>query len=130
MKKKSLDLFAREWFEKASEDEQTVKLLLEEGGLPNPICFLSQQMAEKYLKGFMVFLGYDVEKVHDLTRVAALIKEKIPEIEDYKEEFTYLNQFYVTTRYPGDYPTFSMKDAKEAYEAALRVKDFVLEKIK
>lgn len=32
-------------------------------------------------------------------------------------------------RHPGDYPEFSMKDAKEAYEAALRVKDFVLEKI-
>ena len=41
-----------------------------------------------------------------------------------------LNRYYIETRYPGDYPEFSRHDSMEALEAALRVKQFVLECIK
>ena len=47
-----------------------------------------------------------------------------------KDDAVFLNTFYIETRYPGDYPAFFTKEAKQAYEAALRVKVFVLDKIK
>lgn len=36
---------------------------------------------------------------------------------------------YVTARYPGDYPEFTLDECKKAYEAALRIKKFVVDKI-
>lgn len=45
-------------------------------------------------------------------------------------EAKFLTDFYVTTRYPGDYPEFTWRDAETAYEAAQRVKEFVLKKLK
>ena len=36
---------------------------------------------------------------------------------------------YVTTRYAGDYPEFTLDECKKGYEAALRVKEYVIEKI-
>ncbi len=39
-------------------------------------------------------------------------------------------KLYIEARYPGDFPEgFSWRDAQEAFDAAMRVKDFVLSKI-
>lgn len=54
-----------EWFEKAADDELSIRAILREGA-PSTACFLSQQMAEKYLKGMLVFHGRFSPKVHDL----------------------------------------------------------------
>ena len=40
-----------------------------------------------------------------------------------------LNVYYIETRYPGDYPDFTLKEAKEAKEAADKIKGFVFNKI-
>lgn len=124
------ELQVEEWLKKASEDEQTAKLLLKEGGLPNPICFLSQQAVEKYLKAFLVTKQRKFPKIHTLDKLLKLCIAQDSSFNELEDDVIFLSDFYVATRYPGDYPTFSMKDAKEAYEAALRVKDLVLGKIK
>jgi HEPN domain-containing protein len=41
-----------------------------------------------------------------------------------------LNQFYTESRYPDDYIEFSLQDAKDGYEAAEKIRDFVLSKVK
>ncbi len=41
-----------------------------------------------------------------------------------------LNRYYIKTRYPGDYPEFNEDDAKEAFESALEIEEFVLKIIK
>jgi len=48
--------FADEWFAKAEEDALSIRAILKEGGASSTACFLSQQLAEKYLKGLLVFL--------------------------------------------------------------------------
>ncbi|MEK6645737.1 MAG: HEPN domain-containing protein [Candidatus Firestonebacteria bacterium] len=45
----------QEWFVKAEEDELSINAILTEKGAPSTACFLAQQMAEKYIKGFLVF---------------------------------------------------------------------------
>lgn len=119
----------REWFKKAGEDELSINAIMKESGAPSTACFLSQQMAEKYLKGFLVFHKKEFPKIHQLERLLQLCKEMDLSFEELGEEAVLLSEFYVESRYPGDWPEFSWDDARKAYKAATRIKDFVLKKI-
>lgn len=126
-----IDLKAKfkEWQIRAEEDELAAKRLLGDGGPANPICFHAQQMAEKYLKGYLVARGKRFPKVHQLELLLELCAKVDPAFEELLDEANYLTTFYSAVRYPGDYPIFSLKDAKKAIELAVRIKDFVLAKI-
>ena len=113
------------WFKKAEEDELSAKAVLKDGA-PSTGCFLSQQMAEKYLKGLLIFHKEEFAKIHDLLDLETLLLPIVPEIEELLGDLKLLNRYYVETRYPGDYPEFSLDECKEAYQSALRVKEFVL----
>ncbi|MBU2595619.1 HEPN domain-containing protein [Patescibacteria group bacterium] len=120
-----------EWVEKADEDELNIQSILKhKDGTPSLVCFLAQQMAEKYLKSLLVFYSRDYPKTHDLKRIATLIEPSVSDIFDLGQEFTKLNKCYIITRYPGEIPEFSWQDAEENYKAAEKIKEFVLEKIK
>lgn len=119
-----------EWFEKADEDELLARAGLKEKASPSGICFLSQQMAEKYLKGLIVFHNQKFSKVHDLLELEKILIHFEPDIKNYEENMDLLNRYYIETRYPGDYSEFTLEEAKNALEAAQRIKDFVLEKVK
>jgi len=122
---------AKEWLKYATNDELNARsILTHKDGAPNGPCFISQQMSEKYLKGLLVFYGKNVPKIHDLLALETLLLAIEPTIKELHKDFALLNRYYIIARYPADYPEFSWKDAQEAYEAALRIKDFVLEKIK
>lgn len=116
---------AEEWLQKAGEDERSIKAILAEDGAPSTACFLAQQMAEKSLKGLMTFHGKQFRKVHDLLQLAAELRQIEPTIEELLGELKTLNQYYVATRYPGDFSEFTLEEAKIAYKAAAIVKDFV-----
>lgn len=118
-----------EWFRKADDDGRAAEIILKEGGLYGIACFHAQQMAEKYLKGLLIFLKISFPKVHDLLELETLIIKDIPEINEYENEMDLLNSFYIETRYPGDFPEFSDDEAQKALEAALKIKEFVLNKI-
>lgn len=120
----------KEWLKYAYNDELNAQsILTHRDGHPNGPCFLSQQMAEKHLKALLVFHRKRVPKLHDLLELETLLIILEPKIKKLHEDLVTLNRYYITTRYPGDFPEFSWKDAKHAYESALRVKDFVLREI-
>src|SRR4030042_3825410 len=101
-----------EWFKKSGEDELSAKAILKEGGAFSTACFLSQQIAEKYLKGFLVFGGKPFPKIHDLLELETLLLESTPNINEIHKELLLLNRYYVETRYPGDYPEFGREEAE------------------
>ena len=117
------------WFSKADEDELSVRAVLKEGA-PSTACFLSQQIAEKYLKGLLIFCGKDFPKVHDLLALETLLLDAVTDIQKLHSDLGLLNRYYIETRYPGDYPGFSTDECQKAFEAALRIKEFVLTRIK
>lgn len=119
-----------EWILKAQDDWRSAEILLKEDGSPNTICFLCQQTAEKYLKGYLVFEGKEFPKIHDLESLLKLCLKIDPKFKTIKNETKFLSNFYITTRYPGDYPELSPKDAEEAFQKAIKIKDFVMERIK
>ena len=123
--------FCQEWLEKAHEDELSSQSLLKhKDAAPSTVCFLAQQMAEKCLKGFLIFHTNEFPKSHDLLDLETILLKFAPDIKKVHQDLNLLNQYYVEARYPGDYPEgFSWHDAQEAFDAAVRIKEFVLSKI-
>ncbi len=118
-----------EWIKKAEEDELSIRAILKGGGAPSTGCFLSQQMAEKYLKCLLSFHRKPYPKTHDLLDLASLLMLHEPSFSRIRKDLNLLNRYYIETRYPGDYPEFTPQECREAFESALRVKEFVLERI-
>lgn len=118
-----------EWAHYALEDEQIIVLAMKEDGPPNQICLHAQQMGEKYLKGFLSFHGQLPPKTHQFNELIAECKKIDESFAELRADAKLLNGFYIETRYPGDIEEFSLQDAREGYEAAKNIKNFVLAKI-
>ena len=54
---------ANEWFESGLSDYKYAKVGLKEEEVYPQIAFLSQQIAEKYLKGFLILNGINIQKI-------------------------------------------------------------------
>lgn len=119
-----------EWQRYADEDELAAKAILKEGGPANPICFHAQQIAEKYLKGFIVLSDGRFEKRHQLDYLLQLCIKIDPTFKELVEEVTYLTDYYTETRYPGEIYDFTLGECKKALQKALEIKRFVLGKMK
>jgi len=121
---------AAEWFEKGDDDEKSIGAILKENGAPSTACFLSQQMAEKYLKGYLVYQNKEVPKTHDLVMLFNLVKKIDLTFIKFQESVEILNRYYIITRYPADFPQgFSRDVAKEAFEITQAIKGFIFNKV-
>lgn len=128
--KQSKEYSVNEWLLRAQDDELSSKAILNcKQGAPGTVCFLSQQMAEKCLKAYFIYKKSEFPKIHQLDRLVKLCKEIDVDFGSIKDESEYLTAFYVTARYPGNYPEFNFKEAENAFKKAMKIKDFVLSKI-
>jgi HEPN domain-containing protein len=92
--------------------------------------FLSQQIAEKYLKGLLLFDGNELVKTHDLVELMNLLKKSFPKVEKFAKDLLVLTNLYFESRYPGGFTEqFNWDDAHEAFEIAKNVKNFALKSI-
>jgi len=114
---------ALRWLEYARNDLQAASVILSRDDVaPRTACFLAQQSAEKALKAILVLKGLNVIKTHDLDAIT----EKLPENESAAFEsldLTWLTEWSVESRYPGDWPEASSEDAKKAVAIATEVLD-------
>lgn len=115
----------QEWKRFADDDEELIIIALREKGPANPICFHAQQIAEKYLKGFLAYHKQPPIKSHNLTQLLTLCIQIDPKLLDLEETNIQLSAFYVETRYPGDAPEFTLAEAKKAYEDALHIEQVI-----
>ncbi len=121
---------AQEWFGKAHDDELSIEgILNSKDGAPSTVCFLSQQLAEKYLKGYLVYKGEGFLKIHQLERLIEMCSRINERFLNFEEIAAKLSAFYISTRYPGDFPDVDFEDAEKAYEDATKLKNFILDKI-
>ena len=84
-------------------------------------------MAEKCLKAILVYNKKPFPKTHDLLKLESLIIEIYPDVINLEKEMDLLSTYYIETRYPGDYPEFTLEEARMAFEAAKRIKGFVMD---
>ena len=133
MKKNEEEIkLVRDWLKFARENLLFAHSGIKEDYAPyNTICFLSQGSAEKYLKAFLIYNGWELKKTHDLSELLDFCREYDDSFGLLFPECELLNEYISEVRYPGDLPFESIgeDDAKEAIEAADKIEEFVLEKI-
>ena len=116
------------WIQKAENDLLNIENNLKSDTIPfDTICFHCQQVAEKYLKAFLVGNNIEFPKTHDLVEIIEnCCINIIPAFKDIKQEAAILSDYGVTPRYPDEYFEPTESDANEAYQATLKIKEFVL----
>lgn len=73
----------------------------------NQLAVQCQQVAEKYLKGYLdrLLVNEDVSDLlrkHNMKRIASLLNERYPGLDLDTIGLAYLTDFYFDARYPGD----------------------------
>ncbi len=121
-----------DWFEYAEDDLKFAKVGLREG-FYSQVCFLSQQVIEKTLKGLLVAKGKTYPKTHKLIDLYRLCG--VNWLEPFKNKIKLIDEFYIPMRYPGGIPggpatrPSNETDAKEALSAAEEILQLVLNKV-
>ena len=107
----------KEWFDKGQKDIEDAQFLLENNRALENISFHIQQSAEKYLKGFLIYHGWKLEKIHDLVK---LLEEAIRIDKSFRKFIVPLRKitnFYFESRYPVGY---EMDYTKQELEESIR----------
>lgn len=93
-----------EWVAKAEADFATAQRESRVRKNPNhdAVCFHYQQCAEKYLKARLCEAEIPFGKIHDLVALLEQVLKVEPNWEIFREDLSYLSDFAVAFRYPGE----------------------------
>ncbi|HHX27002.1 MAG TPA: HEPN domain-containing protein [Firmicutes bacterium] len=107
---------ARSNLVRAKQGRQSEDIMYED------LCFDAQQAAEKCLKGLLIYLGKNAPRTHSIGHLLNILRRgcKIAVPREINEAII-LNEYAVTTRYPGDWEPVTA----EEYEEAVRLADEV-----
>ncbi len=124
---------AKKWLIKAINDYKSAQKLLsqpEEEIITDTACFHCQQAVEKMLKAFLI--NYDIEfgRTHSIEYLIKLCSKIDKDFERLYEITEGLTEYAVEVRYPEEFYIPSVEEAKEAFDAATKVKEFVLKKLR
>lgn len=120
---------AKEWILKAQNDLKSAEILYKENGPTDSLCFHCHQSVEKILKAFLVFKKNEFPKIHDLIRLLNLCKEIDENLKELEEEVSFLNRYYIETRYPSEVAVYSKDECQKALKAAQKATQFFVNKI-
>jgi HEPN domain-containing protein len=119
-----------EWLSKANKDLEEAKFLFEQNRPLEDSAYFIHQAIEKYLKAFLIFNGWELEKIHDLvklTKDAAKFDKSFEKFIPVMEEIT---DFYIESRYPVGYEVeYTKEEIEKSIKDAEAIKSLVMEKI-
>lgn len=118
-------ILAKEWFDVGKSDFQYAEVGLKEDRIYPQVAFLSQQVAEKYLKGFLILHGVEPPRIHELPKLLDECVKIIPEFESLRDACELLAGFYIESRYPPDIPDYTKNEILEAFRGAQQIKETV-----
>ena len=75
-------------------------------------------------------MSQDIEKIHSIERLLESCAAVEPAFVELQEHAARLSAFYIETRYPGDFPQFTLADAEHALQSAQSIKQFALEHLR
>ncbi len=117
----------------AQNDLEYLESVLKTGSrFYNQLAVQCQQVAEKYLKGYLDRLLTDEDvtdllRKHNMKRIASRLNEQYPDLDLDTIGLAYLTDFYFDARYPGD--DFSVVTEKE-FEKCLSIMYDTINKLK
>lgn len=118
------------WKFKADNDLKIVEMTINHAfSVTDILAFHCQQAAEKYLKMFLVLHGVEPKRTHD---IGFLVGEccRIETAFEELYEVAFLTIYAVETRYVDEFFMPSLEELQNAYTAAIRVRDFVVARVK
>lgn len=104
-----------DWFAQGDLDIQAAEILLAQDGPLLIVAFHLQQAIEKYLKGFLLFTGWSLRRIHDLE---VLVQEAIAHDVDFTPFLSAcqeITEYYIETRYPTGVHTPLKREPLEAH---------------
>ena len=128
-----MEHFEDEWIKYAKMDLAVARRELyldeDESAILTPVvCFHCEQAVEKALKAFLIKHHIEFEKIHNLETLRKMCSEVDISFEPI--EFGELNYYGVSVRYPdGMVEMPSFKKAKELFELAEKITEFIFEKM-
>ncbi|MBC8489883.1 MAG: HEPN domain-containing protein [Bacteroidetes bacterium] len=120
----------KQWLIKAEHDLGSAMIIYEH--LPeykDTITFHCQQVVEKLLKAYLVFLDIEFPQTHSLTLLLDLLSDKDPFPEKYYVMADTIQAFAVNIRYPsGRYDPESI-DVEKSIKIAMTFKEIIMKKM-
>ena len=117
----------RQWIEKADHDLGTAQVTyLYLPKYRDTIAFHCQQAAEKYLKGFLLFLDIPFSRQHSLNYLLGLLSQKIEIPDELFDTASELEDFAVDIRYPDTTVELSDEEIQQAFKVAKLIRSFVI----
>jgi HEPN domain-containing protein len=122
-----LAIIVEQWVRKAEHDfRSAIHLLSIAEDCPyDTICFHAQQSVEKLLKAYLIAIGADAPRTHDLIDLATLIPNEYRIILS-SDDLALLNPYSIESRYPGFYEEITKQDSERALAAMARVSEVLL----
>lgn len=122
---------AQEWMERGKKDLEDAEFLLMNNRALENVAFHIQQALEKYLKGFLIYKGWKLEKIHDLRK---LLAEAIPidkKFEEFIDPLKKITEYYADSRYPVGYPLeYTRKEIRDSLHQAKSLVAYIKDKVK
>ncbi len=121
---------ANDWFRQALNDLLWAEDTLTAGRFAQ-VCFVAQQVAEKCLKAYALYLEYDQVRSHSITQICKALHIN-GELETLGKK---LDIYYISSRYPDAFPEgapfeyFTEDQAVDALQAARTISDSIGRKI-
>jgi len=117
------------WLKKGERDLRVaMRELAQKEPFTDIVCFHAQQAAEKYLKGYLVWLDIEPKRTHDLEDLVLLAGTKDKGILVLKDMLAELTPFAVEPRYP-EFEEPSLSDTKRAIKIVQELKDYILKRV-
>ena len=121
--------FAKEWIVKAQNDLKSAEILYRENGPSDSLCFHCHQVAEKMFKGFLVFKKGEFPRIHDLIQLLNLCGKTDKDFKNLVNEASFLNRYYIKTRYPSEVVVYSREECQKALKNTGKLIQFIIDKI-
>jgi len=124
-----MNALTHEWVTKAEGDYFTATREVKVRKYPNydGVCFSCQQIAEKYLKAFLIEKGYPIPKTHILMDLLALCIKIEPAFQIIRADLNVLEGYAVNFRYPGE--SADIAEAKAAFKTASIAREFIRQQL-
>ena len=119
-----------EWLLRANKDLEEAKFLFEHNRPLEDSAYFVHKAIEKYLKAFLIFNGWELEKIHDLVK---LTKEAVKFDKSFKKFIPIVEKitdFYIESRYPVGYEVeYTKEEIEKSIKNAEAIRLMVIEKI-
>ena len=118
--------YPKDWFRIGAKELKRAEQLLNLEDLEGA-GFNIQQAVEKYLKGYLVFKGWKLRRVHDLDVLLNEVVVYEPSFEEFRQKCQKITEYYIEERYPFVLASeFTEEEIKDSLQIVKKMVDRIL----